>query len=122
MEDSYLTIINCNKTQNYKSFLIFKDSPTTIANDEIASYINVNKEDIYENKKVTKYIIYFYKANDRIKKYPMMNMFFTTKSDAEKYVKMHKETYGKLGTDFFIHIVPTDSHKKQTQERIRVRA
>lgn len=71
-------------------------------NVNIVNISLINKEDIYENKKITNKIIYLRQENEYK---PMINIFFASIASAKKYLKTNKliieETYGKLGTNFY---------------------
>src|SRR5579872_3835228 len=64
----------------------------------------VRQDQIYENKKVTKNIIYFYK---KLENKPMINVFFASGASLNRYLKINKNTiaqeFGKLGKDFYIN-------------------
>jgi len=71
-------------------------------NVNIVNRTLINKEDIYENKKIHKKIIYFRHKNNYG---PMINVFFATDASAKRYLKINKQmlvdTYGKLWEDFY---------------------
>lgn len=64
--------------------------------------ITFTQDDVYENKKITKCLIYLTTANNPN---PIVNICFASDSSVKRYIKANKvwlsNNFGKLGEDYF---------------------
>lgn len=65
-----------------------------------------DKNEIYENKKPSKKLIYLRTGNNQN---PIINVYFTSESSAKRYVKNNEQylldNFGKLGENYFFEIL-----------------
>lgn len=101
---SYIEII---RYENGSRIFNFIDEPNKkyIPDVNVVNISLINKEDIYENKKIHNKIMYLEQENNCG---PMINIFFSSIASVKKYVKSNKlmleEKYGKFGKDYHFKI------------------
>ena len=87
-----MTHIECIIYESGSSIFNYADKPNKKyrVDVNIISQININQQDIYENKKVDRRIKYLYTKNNRTQ--PMINIFFASDASLNRFIKLNKKT------------------------------